>query len=124
MALHYGILRGRVDIFKREDDPSTPHLQIRVVDDHDQAWRVAVNVLSGDQSRVIFHRADPSRTTPAWLHCHKSRPGSRNSRQLRAQRPRPWTTFGLPCSTGRLAWLSLPPARVPPTICRMHCLVI
>jgi uncharacterized protein YukJ len=65
MALHYGILRGRVDIFKREDDPSTPHLQIRVVDDHNQAWRVAVNVLSGDQSRVIFHRADPFQNHPA-----------------------------------------------------------
>ena len=65
MALHYGILRGRVDIFKREDDPSTPHLQIRVVDDHDQTWRVAVNVLSGDQSRVIFHRADPFQNHPS-----------------------------------------------------------
>jgi uncharacterized protein YukJ len=64
MALHYGILRGRVDIFKREDDLSTPHLQIRVVDGANEAWRVAVNVLSGDQSRVIFHRADPLQNHP------------------------------------------------------------
>ena len=64
MALYYGILRGRVDIFKREEDLSTPHLQIRLVDGHDQAWRVAVNVLSGDQSRVVFHRADPLQNHP------------------------------------------------------------
>jgi uncharacterized protein YukJ len=59
MALHYGVLRGRVDIFKREDDFNTPHLQIKVIDGHGQAWRAAVNVLSGDKSLVIFHRADP-----------------------------------------------------------------
>jgi uncharacterized protein YukJ len=59
IVLHYGVLRGRVDVFKREDDLSTPHLQIRVVDGHNQAWRVPVNVLSADQSRLIFHRADP-----------------------------------------------------------------
>jgi uncharacterized protein YukJ len=64
MARHYGILRGRVDVFKREDDFSTPHLQIRVVDGHNQAWRVPVNVLSGDQSLVIFHRADPLQNHP------------------------------------------------------------
>jgi uncharacterized protein YukJ len=64
MALQYGILQGRVDVFKREDDLSTPHLQIRVVDGHNQAWRVPVNVLSGDQSRVIFHRADPLQNHP------------------------------------------------------------
>ena len=64
MALHYGVLRGRVDVFKREDDLSTPHLQIRVVDGHNQAWRAPVNVLSGDHSRVIFHRADPLQNHP------------------------------------------------------------
>ena len=64
MALHYGILRGRIDVFKREDDFSTPHLQIRVVDSHNQAWRVPVNVLSGDQSLVIFHRLDPLQNHP------------------------------------------------------------
>ena len=41
--LDYGVLRGRVDVFKRENDLSTPHLQIRVVDGHDRAWRVPVN---------------------------------------------------------------------------------
>ena len=50
MALHYGVLRGRVDVFKREDDLSTPHLQIRVVDGHNQAWRAPVNILSGNRS--------------------------------------------------------------------------
>jgi uncharacterized protein YukJ len=59
MALQYGVLRGRVDIFKREDDDDSPHLQIKVIDGNGQAWRAAVNVLSGDHSLVIFHRADP-----------------------------------------------------------------
>jgi uncharacterized protein YukJ len=59
MAIHYWVLRGKVDIFKREDDFDTPHLQIRVIDGHDQAWRVPVNVLSKDQSFLVFHRADP-----------------------------------------------------------------
>jgi uncharacterized protein YukJ len=63
-VLDYGVLRGRVDVFKREDDLSTPHLQIRVVDGHDRAWRVPVNVLSADQSRLIFHRADPFQNNP------------------------------------------------------------
>jgi uncharacterized protein YukJ len=64
IVLHYGVLRGRVDVFKREDDFSTPHLQVRVVDGHNQAWRVPVNVLSADQSRLIFHRADPFQNHP------------------------------------------------------------
>jgi uncharacterized protein YukJ len=64
MPLNYGVLRGRVDVFKREDDFDTPHLQIRVVDDDDRAWRAAVNVLSGDQSLVIVHRADPLQNHP------------------------------------------------------------
>jgi uncharacterized protein YukJ len=62
--LHYGVLRGRVDIFKREDDLNTPHLQIKVIDGHDQAWRIAVNVLSSDQSRLVFHRVDPLQSHP------------------------------------------------------------
>jgi uncharacterized protein YukJ len=63
-VLHYGVLRGRVDVFKREDDHSTPHLQIRVIDGHNQAWRVPVNVLSADQSHLVFHRADPFQNNP------------------------------------------------------------
>jgi uncharacterized protein YukJ len=59
------VLRGRVDIFKREDDLSTPHLQIKVIDGRDQAWRVAVNVLSADQSHLVFHRVDPLQSHPA-----------------------------------------------------------
>jgi uncharacterized protein YukJ len=64
MALQYGVLRGRVDVFKREDDLNTPHLQIKVVDRQNQSWRIAVNVLSGDQSRVVFHRVDPLQSHP------------------------------------------------------------
>ena len=65
MALHYGVLRGRVDIFKREDDLSTPHLQIKIIDGRNQAWRIAVNVLSADQSHLVFHRVDPLQSHPA-----------------------------------------------------------
>jgi len=64
MALHYGVLRGRVDIFKREDDLNTPHLQIKVIDGGNQAWRIAVNVLSIDQSHLVFHRIDPLQSHP------------------------------------------------------------
>ena len=67
MAISYGVLRGRVDMFKREDNFDTPHLQIRVLDEHHQAWRVPVNVLSKDQSFLVFHPVDHSRAThPGW----------------------------------------------------------
>lgn len=64
MALSYGVLRGKVDRFKREDTRNTPHLQIRVVDGHGQPWRVPVNVLSQDKSFLIFHRVDPLQSHP------------------------------------------------------------
>jgi uncharacterized protein YukJ len=64
MSLHYGVLRGSVDIFKRENDLNTPHLQIKIIDGQEQAWRIAVNVLSSDQSRVVFHRVDPLQSHP------------------------------------------------------------
>jgi uncharacterized protein YukJ len=64
MAMSYGVLRGRVDVFMREDDFDTPHLQIRVLDEHNQAWRVPVNVLSKDQSFLVFHRVDPLQSHP------------------------------------------------------------
>ena len=64
MAISYGVLRGRVDLFKREDNFDTPHLQIRVLDEHHQAWRVPVNVLSKDQSFLVFHRVDPLQSHP------------------------------------------------------------
>jgi hypothetical protein len=44
MAILYGVLRGRPDRYKREDNESTPHLQIRVLEDSGQPWRIAVNV--------------------------------------------------------------------------------
>jgi len=65
VAVVYGVLRGTVDKFTREDPApgsnKSPHLQIRVVDGQGNAWRVPVNVRSGDpqKSLVIFHRADP-----------------------------------------------------------------
>jgi uncharacterized protein YukJ len=59
MALDYGVLRGRPDRATREDGERTPHLQIRVLDDAGQPWRVAVNVQSSDGSEVAFWVVDP-----------------------------------------------------------------
>ena len=65
MAVIYGVLRGKLDRWKREDPPpgasKSPHLQIRLLDSQGKPWRVPVNVRSGDptKSLVIFHRADP-----------------------------------------------------------------
>jgi uncharacterized protein YukJ len=64
IALYYGVLRGKVDIFKREDDLNTPHLQIRIIDGNNEKWRIAVNVLSSDKSFLIFHRAEPLQSHP------------------------------------------------------------
>jgi len=59
MAIMYGVLRGRPDRYKREDNASTPHLQIRVLDDSGQPWRIAVNVQSDTGSDVVFWVVDP-----------------------------------------------------------------
>lgn len=59
MALLYGVLRARPDRIQREDGQDTPHLQLRVVDDTGQAWRIAINVQSGDLSFVVFWVVDP-----------------------------------------------------------------
>jgi uncharacterized protein YukJ len=59
MAIDYGVLRGRPDRSKREDDGRTPHLQIRVLEDSGQPWRVAVNVQSDTGSNVVFWVVDP-----------------------------------------------------------------
>jgi len=59
MAILYGVLRGRPDRFKREDDTSSPHLQIRVLEDSGQPWRIAVNVQSKTGSHVAFWVVDP-----------------------------------------------------------------
>ncbi len=64
IALYFGVLRGKVDLFKREDDLNTPHLQIKVIDGNNEKWRIAVNVLSSDQSFLIFHRAEPLQGHP------------------------------------------------------------
>jgi uncharacterized protein YukJ len=59
MAILYGVLRGRPDRFKREDNTSSPHLQIRVLEDSGQPWRIAVNVQSSSGSNVAFWMVDP-----------------------------------------------------------------
>lgn len=63
MAVIYGVLRAKLDRWKREDLPAggkkSPHLQIRVVDGNGHPWRIPVNVRSADKSLAIFHRADP-----------------------------------------------------------------
>ena len=59
MAILYGVLRGRPDRFKREDNTSSPHLQIRVLEDNGQPWRIAVNVQSKTGSHVAFWVVDP-----------------------------------------------------------------
>ena len=59
MAIFYGALRGKPDRYKREDNTSTPHLQIRVVDASGQPWRIAVNVQSNTGSDVVFWVVDP-----------------------------------------------------------------
>jgi uncharacterized protein YukJ len=70
VAVIYGVLRGKLDRWKREDVPSgsakSPHLQIRLLDAHGTPWRIPVNVRSGDpqKSLVIFHRADPLLSHP------------------------------------------------------------
>jgi uncharacterized protein YukJ len=70
VAVIYGVLRGKLDRWKREDPASgsgkSPHLQVRLLDDHGTAWRIPVNVRSGDpaKSLVIFHRADPLLSHP------------------------------------------------------------
>ena len=68
MTVIYGVLRAKVDRFQREDPPAnspkTPHLQIRAVDGNNKAWRIPVNVRSGDKSLVVFHRMDPLTSHP------------------------------------------------------------
>ena len=70
MAVIYGVLRGKLDRWKREDPPpgskKSPHLQIRLIDGQGKPWRIPVNVRSGDETKslVIFHRADPLLSHP------------------------------------------------------------
>src|SRR5262244_1374516 len=59
MAIFYGALRGRPDRYKREDNQSSPHLQVRVLDATGQPWRIAVNVQSNSGSNVVFWVVDP-----------------------------------------------------------------
>jgi uncharacterized protein YukJ len=59
MAILYGVLRGRPDRYTREDNTSSPHLQIRVLEDGGQPWRIAVNVQSNTGSDVAFWVVDP-----------------------------------------------------------------
>ena len=68
MTVFYGVLRGKVDRWKREEappgSPKSPHLQIRVLDGDGTPWRVPVNVQSQDTSLVIFHEPKPLLSHP------------------------------------------------------------
>jgi uncharacterized protein YukJ len=76
MLSDYGVLAGKVDIFKREDDRDSPHLQIRVIDRNNEKWRVPVNVLSSTQpSLLIFHRVDPLQGHPILASLENLPPG-------------------------------------------------
>jgi uncharacterized protein YukJ len=59
----YGALHGRFDRAKREDDESSPHLQIRLLAG-DTPWRVAVNVQSQDGSEVVYWIVNPITNHP------------------------------------------------------------
>jgi uncharacterized protein YukJ len=64
MAMRYGALRGRVDRCKREDHASTPHLQVRILDQTGQPWRIAANVESDDDSDLVYWVVDPLTAHP------------------------------------------------------------
>jgi len=64
MAIKYGVLRGHPDRFKREDNESSPHLEIRVLENSGQPWRIAVNVESDTGSDVVFWVVDPLTNHP------------------------------------------------------------
>lgn len=74
MAVIYGVLRGKLDRWKREDpspgSTKSPHLQVRLLDGQAKPWRIPVNVRSGDpaKSLIIFHRADPLLSHPILEH--------------------------------------------------------
>jgi len=59
MATGYGVLRGKIDRWVREDGDSSPHLQIRILDESGQPWRIAVNVQSDTGSEVVYWLSDP-----------------------------------------------------------------
>jgi uncharacterized protein YukJ len=48
-----------MDRFTREDGASSPHLQVRLLEDGGQPWRIAVNVQSNTGSNVAFWVVDP-----------------------------------------------------------------
>jgi uncharacterized protein YukJ len=59
MPAGYGVLRGRPDRWVREDDDSSPHLQVRLLDAAGQPWRIAINVQSSTGSEVVYWVVDP-----------------------------------------------------------------
>ncbi len=56
--VNYGVLKGPVVDFGREDDNNSPHFQI-VIQAASNRWRVPVNVQSQDHSQVLFSIVDP-----------------------------------------------------------------
>src|SRR5262249_13022805 len=58
LMLDYGVLKGPVVDFGREDNGSSPHFQIVVLANHNR-FRVPVNVKSKDGSTVLFSIVEP-----------------------------------------------------------------
>jgi len=57
VAVIYGVLRAKLDKWKREDPPAgsnkSPHLQVRLIDGQGKPWRIPVNVRSGDKTKSL-----------------------------------------------------------------------
>ena len=114
----YGVLRGRPDRYKREDNASTPHLQIRVLEE-----RPAV---ADCRERAVRHRSDvgvlggrPARgPSPAGVAAGARRRGSAPSPPMPTT---PWTSSRRRCSTGRSAGRCRRPAARAATTCRICC---
>ena len=57
MAVIYGVLRGKLDRWKREDVPpgssKSPHLHVRLIDDGGTPWHLAVNGVFNDGGLLL-----------------------------------------------------------------------
>ena len=118
MALQYGVLRARPDRFKREDNASTPHLQIRAVDTSGQPWRIAVNVQSDSGSEVAFWVVDPLAGHPLLT----SLPATASGYSVVARNADHALDYvKAPCSRGRTVDRCRHPAARAATTCRICC---
>ena len=115
----YGVLRGSVDRWVREDGESTPHLQIRVLDEAGQPWRIAVNVQSdtGVRRRVLGGRpvrraSDAGVAAPHAVRVHHGRAGNADDALDYVKAPLFDWTLGRRCRQRQ---------RQRPTTCRTCC---